>query len=180
MKLKKRKPLEGQLSASRVPSISRRTAAILLIALLSTSCASLKPIRTIDQREAQDSVVVNEVLTTKVVPIPAVEIKATIPVVSLGQLPDGASFSGKNGRASFKITRIKDSIYVTSSCDSLAIMCENYRKEITALRSRKEKTVQTLQASGFWSSIKKYAIGAVFGFLIAILLRIFIYFSKRL
>lgn len=122
---------------------------------------------------------VNERLTTKVVPVPAVEIKATIPVVSLGQLPDGASFSGRNGRASFKITRVKDSIYVTSSCDSLAVMCENYRKEITALRSRKEKTVVTVQASTFWPSIKKYAIGAVFGFLLAVVLRLFIYFSTR-
>jgi hypothetical protein len=143
------------------------------------SCASLKPVQTNTAKESQDSVVIKEMVTSQTVSVPSSEVTAKIAVASLGQLPEGASYVGRQGRASFKLTRVQDTVLVTSTCDSLAIQCDNYQKEITRLRTTNEKSTTQVQVRTFWPSVKKYAIGIVIGFVLAVVLRIVLIILKK-
>jgi hypothetical protein len=116
---------------------------------------------------------------SRIVSVPASEITDKIPVRSINELPEGASYVGREGRASYRITRIHDTISITSSCDSLAIQCNSYQKEITRLRSNLEKQNQQVEVRKFWPSVKKYAIGIVIGFVLAQILRIALIILKK-
>ena len=50
-----------------------------------------------------------------------------IPVSAVVELPDGASYTASEGRATAQVTRTGDNIKVKARCDSVARLCEIYR-----------------------------------------------------
>lgn len=68
-------------------------------------------------------------------PIPAQEAALTIPFQNLLDLPEGAGYRHRDGRASVDIRRQGDSLTVTGHCDSLMRRCLFYEEEVSEGRS---------------------------------------------
>lgn len=82
-----------------------------------------------------------------------------IPVAAVTELPDGASYTASEGRATVQATRIGDNIKVKARCDSVARLCEIYRyitldymtandslrKEITKLNAKRRQLQEALE-----------------------------------
>lgn len=81
-----------------------------------------------------------------------------IPVSAVAELPDGASYTASEGRATAQLTRTGDNIKVKARCDSVARLCEIYRcialdymsandslrKEITKLDAKRQQLQEAL------------------------------------
>ncbi|MBR4926417.1 MAG: hypothetical protein IKZ61_11845 [Prevotella sp.] len=120
----------------------------------------------------------------------------TIATDSLRRLPSGASYSERSGQASVKVTRLPatsttpERIYVYASCDSLALQCERYERQIRSMRSEWAERLNEMQdlaatASQHTEQVEKpsnvvltafkwYFIGLVSGIIATILFRFFI------
>lgn len=82
-----------------------------------------------------------------------------IPVAAVAELPDGASYTASEGRATAQLTRVGDNIKVEARCDSVARLCEIYRcialdymstndslrKEITKLDAKSQQLQEALE-----------------------------------
>lgn len=68
--------------------------------------------------------------------IAAEESRISVSLASLADLPEGAGYSGKNGRAGVSISRRGEVIDVTGSCDSIWRQCMRY--EIQSMVSQLE------------------------------------------
>ena len=82
-----------------------------------------------------------------------------IPVSAVVELPDGASYTASEGRATAQVTRTGDNIKVEARCDSVARLCEIYRyialdymstndslrKEITRLDTKRQQLQEALE-----------------------------------
>ena len=66
--------------------------------------------------------------------IAAAEVQMTIPMQNLLDLPEGAQYSDRNGRASVAAKRSGGNLIITSRCDSIARLCKIY--ESTVFRQR--------------------------------------------
>lgn len=66
--------------------------------------------------------------------IAAQEVRMTIPTQNLLDLPEGAQYSDRNGRASVAAKRCGGNLIITSHCDSIARLCKIY--EATVFRQR--------------------------------------------
>lgn len=60
--------------------------------------------------------------------VPAVESKMNLAIQSLLDLPEGAGYTEKNGRATVAVEREGDRLKVTGSCDSLERRCLWYEE----------------------------------------------------
>lgn len=63
-------------------------------------------------------------------PVPEESATATIPTSSLLNLPDGAKFGARNGRASVEAERQGDEIIVRGKCDSIARRCTYFENSV--------------------------------------------------
>ena len=59
-----------------------------------------------------------------------------IPAARLAELPPGASFHKRSGRASAGVSRKGDTLLVYASCDSLQALCDYYERTSAAWRQR--------------------------------------------
>lgn len=59
-------------------------------------------------------------------PVPISEVKLTIPMDSLRNLPPRAGYTAKSGRANVGVHTRGDTLIVYATCDSLRRMCEYY------------------------------------------------------
>lgn len=66
--------------------------------------------------------------------IAAEEVQMTIPTQNLLELPEGAQYSDRNGRASVAAKRCDGNLIITGRCDSIARLCKIY--EATVFRQR--------------------------------------------
>ena len=66
--------------------------------------------------------------------IAAEEVQMTIPTRNLLDLPEGAQYSDRNGRASAAAKRCGGNLIITGRCDSVARLCKIY--EATVFRQR--------------------------------------------
>lgn len=81
-----------------------------------------------------------------------------MPLSAVVELPDGASYTASEGRATVQATRIGDNIKVEARCDSVARLCEIYRyialdymtandslrKEITKLNAKRRQLQEAI------------------------------------
>lgn len=74
--------------------------------------------------------------------IPMIQVRETIPMQSLLDLPEGAKYGTSNGRASVEAQRQGDSIVLTGRCDSVARQCTVYERQTF----RQKSTIDSLNA----------------------------------
>lgn len=63
-------------------------------------------------------------------PVPEERTNMTIPTQNLLELPDGAKYSARNGRASVEAERQGDKIVVRGRCDSIARRCTYFESRV--------------------------------------------------
>ena len=78
-------------------------------------------------------------------PVPAQEATLTIPFQNLLDLPEGAGYRHRDGRASVDIRRQGDSLAVTGHCDSLMRRCLFYEEEVFRRQVREDSLLQTVE-----------------------------------
>lgn len=78
-------------------------------------------------------------------PVPAQEAALTIPFQNLLDLPEGAGYRHRDGRASVDIRRQGDSLAVTGHCDSLMRRCLFYEEEVFRRQVREDSLLQTVE-----------------------------------
>lgn len=78
-------------------------------------------------------------------PIPAQEAALTISFQNLFDLPEGAGYRHRDGRASVDIRRQGDSLTVTGHCDSLMRRCLFYEEEVFRRQVREDSLLQTVE-----------------------------------
>jgi hypothetical protein len=150
-------------------------AGIILIALFSTSCRTAKQSLTETKSESQIDSLVSEVRLLKTIPVPEAKVDLTVPIQSILDLPTGASFVEKNGRANVSVRQDNDTIYITASCDSLQALVEYYERELTRIRadtsvSKTESKKEVL--TGIQSPFNLFSIGFIAGVVITIIISI--------
>ena len=103
-----------------------------------------------------------------------------VPVSAVAELPDGASYTASEGRATAQLTRIGDNIKVKARCDSVARLCEIYRyialdymsandslrKEIAKLDTKRQQLQEALEEQK--RSPLNHALGWLLGSLAAL------------
>lgn len=78
--------------------------------------------------------------------VPEQEANLTIPLQNLLDLPDGAGYTQKEGRASVDIRRSGDYLVATGHCDSLARLCLFYEEEIFRRQTREDSLEQKVSS----------------------------------
>lgn len=77
--------------------------------------------------------------------VPAQSATLTIPFRNLLDLPDGADYRHRDGRASVDVRRQGDSLAVTGHCDSLMRRCLFYEEEVFRRQVREDSLMQTVE-----------------------------------
>ena len=168
----KNRNYERRSRASIGPLTRYLLAVIFPIALSMSSCCGTKQIVQSSQQQIRDSVVIREVLEVIPVTIPESKVEITIPTESLRNLPEGASFTEKQGQASVEVVYVNvpgetEYIIVTATCDSLQVLCNNLQREIYQLREDTEIEKSEIKTDNFKSGFRWGAISAA---LLAVLL----------
>ena len=76
--------------------------------------------------------------------IPSQEATVNIPIQNLLDLPEGAGYTSRNGRASVNLHKDGDNIVVTGHCDSLARLCLFCEQEVFRRRSEADSLRETI------------------------------------
>jgi hypothetical protein len=108
-------------------------------------------------------------------PVPEAKVNLTVPIPNLLNLPAGAVFSEKSGRANVSVKKENDSIFIMASCDSLQALCEYYEREMTRIRGDTLVSKTTLEkevSTGVKSPIKQFSIGFIAGVILTIIISI--------
>lgn len=82
-----------------------------------------------------------ELRATFVEQIPMIQVRETIPMQSLIDLPEGAKYGAANGRATVEAQRQGDSIVLTGRCDSIARRCTLFERQTY----RQKSTIDSLR-----------------------------------
>lgn len=149
---------------------------IMTLALFVTSCGITRKSAE-SRREVKDSVVIREIQIVKTIPVPESKVEMVIPLENLRNLPEGAAYTKKAGQANVKVSADGDSLFVFASCDSLALQCEQYEKELVRIRSDTDKQITEVKKNTFQTSFKWCLGGFIAGIIITII-AIFIYKRK--
>lgn len=143
-----------------------------MTALSAQSCVSKKEALHKTQSAHFDSIA-TEALQVKLIGIPEQKVKMNVSLQSLRELPQGASFNKKEGRAEIHIRSDGDSLIVEATCDSLMQQCEMYYNELVRIRSdtaneikEKKQTVNPLRLCA--SSLM---VGFVLGMLVLVIIK---------
>ncbi len=96
-------------------------------------------------RKMQDLLADRRSSTLMQEPVPAQEATLTIPFQNLLDLPEGAGYRHRDGRASVDIRRQGDSLAVTGHCDSLMRRCLLYEEEVFRRQVREDSLLQTVE-----------------------------------
>lgn len=105
---------------------------IVTVALSVSGCASSRKSVTAQENirmETRDSTV-REIRTVTLEPVPKSEVRLTLNTDSLLDLPAGASYHAKSGRANLDVSKGMEpgTIVVYASCDSLQRLVEYYER----------------------------------------------------
>nr|DAU48826.1 MAG TPA: hypothetical protein [Caudoviricetes sp.] len=170
-------PSIGSAVLSRLSSF----ALIAIVALSAASCRSTKTMTAQTEARVERDSAENKLTTTKVVwteRVPQDQVHLIIPLDSIGQLPSGASFNNKNGRANVKASLgkqdDKDVIIIDASCDSLQMLCLYYEEQDTKLTKQNSelsnaiKTEKEQRSNPVKVAIFSFIVGLVSGIVITI------------
>ncbi|MDR2064397.1 MAG: hypothetical protein LBP85_01605 [Prevotellaceae bacterium] len=154
---------------------------ILIIALTLISC-STKKVTTAVTREnlsyekTADSTATKQIIKeVKVQPVSADTAKTKVAVSAVENLPEGAKFTEKSGRASVQLIRIKDTVIITAICDSLQRLIYSYELEIENYSKKIEQknseiaTVETETKKKTYNPFLSFGLGVVAGALIILI-----------
>ena len=145
-----------------------------LAVLLQTGCRTTKEITDrVTATHRSDSV--SELRIIKTLGIPESRAELTIPIRNIVELPAGASFSERSGRAQVQLSRRGDIIHTVATCDSLQALCEYYRRELVRIRNdtgREEKTVVEKRSNCTQLLFKGIFVGLLVGSFLIILIKI--------
>lgn len=119
---------------------------IILFAPSISSCCTTKQ-QMSQSKAVRDSIVIREIREIVPVTIPQSKVQIAIPAIDLRKLPPGASYAEKSGQAAVEVKYVPDNpttgepeyIIVTSTCDSLQVLCTNQEKELIRIRSDTQK-----------------------------------------
>ena len=178
---------ERWLAGLREPCRKSMVVAIILIALSMWSCSTTKQMAQSQSREVKDSLVIKE--TREAIPVTVPESKAqlTIPTENLRKLPEGATYTEKKGQATVEVKYVPDNpttgepeyIIVTSTCDSLQLLCWKQEKELVRIRSDTEKEKTEIKEDASKQKNRCLMIGFICGICVTVVIRFLINKVKR-
>ncbi len=99
--------------------------------------------------------------------------------MNLRSLPEGASYSDKQGQANVKLKIVNDTVFVEASCDSLSLKCEKLERDIIRIRSDTESEIKEVRSNTFQMALQWCCIGFVAGIGLTVLLIVFILKFKK-
>jgi hypothetical protein len=101
--------------------------------------------------------------------IPSEKVALKISLKDIAQLPVGAGYSNREGRAGLNITFINDTIYVNAVCDSLRRELERYESRLQHARQETETFLKIEKKNAIQTAFK-CLIGVLAGSTITILI----------
>ena len=104
-----------------------------------------------------------------------------IPAARLAELPPGASFHKRSGRASVDVSRKGDTLRVYASCDSLQALCDYYEQRSEQYRTASEQAEALLREELARRSkpVRTFFAGFAAGALISVLTTVFIIQKRK-
>jgi hypothetical protein len=118
-----------------------------------------------------DSVDLKEIKSIEYGGIPREQVLIKIPVQAIAELPEGAGYSQREGRAGLDIRLRNDTIYVEAVCDSLQRRIAYYEMLLTQTRREEERYLRIEKKNGVQTAFKWCLIGLLTGFGITICLQ---------
>lgn len=116
----------------------------MILVLSATSCSTSKRMEVSSQRASAEAVVRADSLQTAATarqttlltyqPVPADSLSMRIPLTSLRDLPAGAGYSQRKGRANLTLRVQHDTLYVDAGCDSLQRLVMLYERRDSLYR----------------------------------------------
>ena len=139
----------------RLLFVALLSAVTMILALCATSCSTSKRVEVSSQRTSAEAVVRADSLQTAETvqqttlltyqPVQADSLSMKIPLTNLRDLPDGASFTRRKGRANVTLRNIRDTLYVEASCDSLQRLVSLYQHRAGLYRGMLAKYAASTQ-----------------------------------
>ena len=149
-----------------------------MIALSVQSCRTVKESVQGTEENHLDSLV-SEIRLLKATPVPQEKVKLAIPTTHLLDLPAGASFTGRNGRANVSISRDRDTIRIYAVCDSIQALCEYYERELTRIRGdTRTEEARAEYSTGIYSPFSVFFTGLFAGIILTLATVILIKIKK--
>ena len=118
--------------------------ATMILVLSATSCSTSRRMEASSQHASVEAVVRADSLQTAATarqttlltyqPVPADSLSMKIPLMSLRDLPAGAGYSQRTGRAHLTLRVQHDTLYVNASCDSLQRLISLYEQRDSIYR----------------------------------------------
>ena len=116
----------------------------MILVLCATSCSTSRRLEASSQHASVEAVVRADSLQTAATarqttlltyqPVPADSLSMRIPLTSLRDLPAGAGYSQRKGRANLTLRVQHDTLYVNASCDSLQRLVSLYERRDSIYR----------------------------------------------
>lgn len=128
-------------------------AAIGLLALLSTSCSTRQRRATALDAHTATQRTTSELMTEEAryvktsESVPTAHSTLTLPSTTLHELPQGLPITERSGRASVRVLRLRDSVYITAQCDSLERAVETLILRRDSLATRADSLAERLHQS---------------------------------
>jgi hypothetical protein len=155
---------------------------LLTAILLINGCSSKKITTTAIRNENSafekiaDSTATSRVVReVKAQPVSADTAQTGVAISDIKNLPEGAKFTEKSGRASVQLVRINDTIIITAICDSLQrliysyeLEIENYNKKIEQ-KNAEIKTFEKTTKKKTYNPFLAFGLGVVIGALIILI-----------
>ena len=180
-----------RIVARRLVCVRRSTVptvvAIAIAALFLSGCASSRKSviqASVSQasliRHAVDSAVSVSESWQSPVKVPAAAVRLEVNPDSLAQLPPGASYTARQGRARVSVMRRPATskhpatLIVEANCDSLELVCARYAKTVSTLRRQLSATSQSASAHQESEKVRSLSLlkAIKYSFMIAVLLGI--------
>ena len=127
----------------------------MILVLSATSCSTSRRMEESSQHASVEAVVRADSLQTAATarqttlltyqPVPADSLKMKIPLTTLRDLPAGAGYSQRKGRANLRLRNIRDTLYVEASCDSLQRLVTLYQHRADLYRGMLAKYAASTQ-----------------------------------
>jgi len=107
--------------------------------------------------------------------VPQEKVTVLIPTKNLLELPEGATFTNRNGRANVTVKTNRDTIHINAACDSLQTLVEYYENKISQTQSNasvyKTESIKDV-STGVSAPFKQVSIGFMAGILLTIIILI--------
>lgn len=96
---------------------------------------------------------------------------------SLHNVPPGARFVAKEGRATAELEVKGDTLIITATCDSLQRLIYTYEVELQNYKEAEQQTITKTEHNPF--SIKSFIYGLVAGVLIILTIKLILYVKNK-